>query len=409
MNIDRTQSHAYPTESDYTTGPESTPPDPQGTPSPTNPGTTGVRQAPPADQDRVFHYSPGQVPEVDPEVAKSDGAIVVEMPPPEGNTGPSGYFEVPPPTPAPIQLSSPPPPPSSDPPPSTGLPPAGTGATDGSTSDAQFDAEYQNALSELSRYFDLLDTAAGIGTKDGVVAKVDLQAAVTNPDLPDDLKKACQFLLDNPAVYNEINAAGGASDDGFITKADVDAAIQNLPSSLTNGWVGNQPPVDPTPWDGTQTDGANAIPLDNNPPLPDPNGGFETGGAYTGGPYAGGSNGPGAYTPYGNEAIDTKQLFSSGMSMEDVVQFVLGRSLGAIDTQIQGLVGELNQAEQAEAAAQKGGSSAKAQAAQNDVQMLQMQLQDLVQKREQMFQLMSNMSETFNETAKSILANLGRA
>jgi hypothetical protein len=260
-----------------------------------------------------------------------------------------------------------------------------------------FDTQYGTALGALDKYFNLLDTAAGIGKRDGVFAKVDLQAAATNPDLPPELKAACEFLLNNPAVFNEINAAGGTADDGFITQADVQAAIAQLPTTQQPTSLPSSPP-------GSISLGA------GDPSGTNPAGAIESTspGAGTFGATAGTGSNTGT-DPGGATSI--QQMYASGMSMEDVIQSVLGQSLGTIDDQINSTVSEINQVEQQEATAQQSGgsNSAAATKAQTDLQMLQMNLQDLVQKRQQMFTLMSNMSELFNETAKSILANLGRA
>jgi hypothetical protein len=80
------------------------------------------------------------------------------------------------------------------------------------------------AVSVLQKNFDLLDTAAGIGGKDGLIGKKDLQAILKNPNVPREVKSAARFLLQNPAYFNQLDVAAGIGQvDGLIGKADVKA------------------------------------------------------------------------------------------------------------------------------------------------------------------------------------------
>ena len=80
----------------------------------------------------------------------------------------------------------------------------------------------------LKQYFDLLDTAAGIGKKDGIIGKPDLEAAAQNPDLPKELKEALAYLLANPAVLNAVDVgAGEGRVDGLIGKKDLDKFMED--------------------------------------------------------------------------------------------------------------------------------------------------------------------------------------
>ncbi|MCL2626148.1 MAG: hypothetical protein FWD46_04955 [Cystobacterineae bacterium] len=87
-------------------------------------------------------------------------------------------------------------------------------------------AEFRNALSMLNLYFDMLDTAAGKGKKDGKISRKDLEAAMNNPAFPKELREACRFLLNNPAAFNRLDIAAGIGRcDGIIGKKDVAAAL----------------------------------------------------------------------------------------------------------------------------------------------------------------------------------------
>lgn len=92
--------------------------------------------------------------------------------------------------------------------------------------------DYDKAMQVLDQNFDLLDTAAGVGKRDGLIGRNDLQAALKNPDVPADVKAACKFLLDNPAYFNEADVAGNsAAVDGLIGHGDVKAALEKAKAS----------------------------------------------------------------------------------------------------------------------------------------------------------------------------------
>ncbi|HEY3450546.1 MAG TPA: hypothetical protein VGK67_29590 [Myxococcales bacterium] len=93
-----------------------------------------------------------------------------------------------------------------------------------------YDEKWASAVNELNDHFDLLDTAAGIDGKDGLIARCDLEAALKNPGLPPELRQACQFLLANPAAFNQMEVSAGIGKcDGLIGKCDVGAALKALP------------------------------------------------------------------------------------------------------------------------------------------------------------------------------------
>lgn len=84
------------------------------------------------------------------------------------------------------------------------------------------------AAEVLRNNFQLLDTAAGIGKKDGLVSKEDLQAILENPGAPQELKDAASFLLENPAAFNALeNREYNGELDGLIGRGDVAVADDN--------------------------------------------------------------------------------------------------------------------------------------------------------------------------------------
>jgi|GEM_PF-1882100 len=94
------------------------------------------------------------------------------------------------------------------------------------------EAQYANAVRQLNQHFDLLDTAAGKGKADGKISEKDLKAALNNPALPQELREACRFLLDNKADFKKLDlGAGKGWSDGIISKKDVAAVLAKLPSA----------------------------------------------------------------------------------------------------------------------------------------------------------------------------------
>ena len=84
------------------------------------------------------------------------------------------------------------------------------------------------AASILEKYFDLLDTAAGIGKKDGIIGKQDLEAAAKNPDAPQELKDAVNYLLKNPMMLNALDVGSGVGEvDGKISKGDLKKFVED--------------------------------------------------------------------------------------------------------------------------------------------------------------------------------------
>lgn len=93
----------------------------------------------------------------------------------------------------------------------------------------------------LKKYIDIVDTAAGIGWKDGIIGKKDIEAVAKDSGHPEELKQACQYLLDNPSVFNYLDtAAGGTSPDGKIGMKDLEAAMTEKPADIPTQQQGAQ-------------------------------------------------------------------------------------------------------------------------------------------------------------------------
>lgn len=87
----------------------------------------------------------------------------------------------------------------------------------------------EEAVRLLQKHFFFLDTAAGLGGRDGLIGKADLQAVVSSPDAPEELRQAAALLLRNPMYYNSLDTAqNGGRGDGLVGKGDLDAFLNQL-------------------------------------------------------------------------------------------------------------------------------------------------------------------------------------
>lgn len=87
-------------------------------------------------------------------------------------------------------------------------------------------SQYTSALQNLKQNFSLLDTAAGEGSKDGVIGYNDLKAALKNPGLPQDLKDSISFLLSNPGMLRDLDSVGGDHKvNRRFSLADIDSEL----------------------------------------------------------------------------------------------------------------------------------------------------------------------------------------
>ena len=90
-----------------------------------------------------------------------------------------------------------------------------------------------------------------------------------------------------------------------------------------------------------------------------------------------------------------------GLSLEEKVQQILMSVTDRIDGEIVNLMNDIEQQE-------KKGAGSKDKTGQG-LEKLQLKLQQLMEKRKQMFQLMTDMSMKFNEMAKAAIQNMARA
>lgn len=82
----------------------------------------------------------------------------------------------------------------------------------------------KSAAGVLMRYFNLLDTAAGVGKRDGLIGRGDLEAALKNADLPEELRTVIDYLCTNSAAFDLLDSANAkkGKKDGLIGWGDLE-------------------------------------------------------------------------------------------------------------------------------------------------------------------------------------------
>ncbi|MBF5044701.1 hypothetical protein FGE12_20035 [Aggregicoccus sp. 17bor-14] len=253
-----------------------------------------------------------------------------------------------------------PPPPPSGGTPSTPPPPGGTPSTpspgtggSGSPLDPEIH-DYLSALRTLEANFPTMDGAAG--SVNARLSLEDLRNMASDLRLSPELRKAAQFLSTNPGYFERLDGAGGSANDDAVDLQGVRSEIGQVQADLRK---------------------------------------------YGAPPRSGSSSGSGA-SSIGDIVRDPS------MSIEEKVEAVLSSVLDGIDSEISRTMDDLAAAQDKAAHMKDGGNQAQ-ESADSDVQKLSMRLQKLVEKRKAMFDLMSNMSQKFNEMANTAISNLGRA
>lgn len=235
-------------------------------------------------------------------------------------------------------------------------PPASPGATSGAGGNSPLDPnilEYQQALEVLLANYETYDTARGIN--DDLLTRENLRAITGNPNASGKLKDAAQFLLDHPEYYDRLEmAAKIGTRDGVVGKRDVEADLAQVKKDIAKYGV------------------------DSNSP----------------------SSGTG-----GNNGL-SQILSDPTMSIEEKIDAILNMVLDRTDEEILEVMREM---EANSAKGKPGNNQAQSHEQQSSQEKLNLKLQKLMEKRKQMFDLLSNFSQKFNEMAKTAIQNMARA
>jgi hypothetical protein len=259
--------------------------------------------------------------------------------------------------------------------------------------------QYQEALRTIAANFGILDTLCG--KKNSKIDQKTLQLAAQNPNLSPELRRAARFLLERPDYRNMLDTAGkGGSVDGTISQLDVQQALKKVNDDIAQYGVRqpstpapSTPPPPAKPGTPVETrppsTGQPSPPVESSPPIvptPKPGGSSEASGTVS-------------------DIIN-----NPNMSMEEKLQALLTIITRDTDDEILDVMKEMSSARDERAKLGTDDKSrTRAAKLETTMEQLNLRLQKLMEKRKQMFDLMSNISSKFNEMAKQAIQNLGRA
>lgn len=244
------------------------------------------------------------------------------------------------------------------------------------------------ALRTLRKNFDAAEVAgAFLKFEDGRLGLEDLHSLVKDPKTGADLKRAAQFLLDHPQEYAAIAKTRGPIpvDVWYIAQSDIDEAVESAQAARDR--------------DSRPTPGGPARPTTprSPPSRPTPSGGGCDGGSGGGGS-SGSTSGGGRIRDILNDPnLSTEEklraILWSVMENLDDEMLLLGADMDDVTEQRKGL---------------KPDEQDKSQELQRSLEKMSDRFQTLVQRRQAMFELLSNLTLKQGEMAMRAVSNLGR-
>jgi hypothetical protein len=261
--------------------------------------------------------------------------------------------------------------------------------------------EYRDALRTIAANYDILDTLSG--SKNGKFDVRTLQLAAQDGKLPPAVRDAARFLLDHPEFRNMVDTAGeGGRVDGTISQKDVQKALKKVNDDISRHGVretSSPAPSAPAPAPSAPAPAPSTPPVGGTPPPGQPGTPVESAPPSTPRP------------PPSSERTGVKDILNNPhMSLEEKIQAILMLITRDTDGEILDVMKEMASIREERAGLgtdQK--SKAKDAKLETTFQELNLRLQKLMEKRKQMFDLMSTLSSKFNEMAKVAIQNMGRA
>jgi hypothetical protein len=238
--------------------------------------------------------------------------------------------------------------------------------------------EYREALKTLEANFTLFDTVDNV--KNGKFTRQTLEKVADSTNTPESVREAARFLLAHPEYRTQLDTAsqkGGFVDGTFSTK-DVRAALSDVETRIAKYGVRGESQSAPPPPPGTASG--------TQPPATQP-----------------------TRSSPANSSV--KNIINDpNMGLEEKIQAILMTLTERMDGEILDTMDDLAAAQDKKAGIsnQKGNEKALSDA-QRDIDRITMRLQQLVEKRKMMFEMMSTMSMKFNEMAKTALSNMRSA
>jgi hypothetical protein len=250
-------------------------------------------------------------------------------------------------------------------------PPGTTTRSDLDKAAVKLEMDPRLAVQTIHDNFEYFDYASGTwGFVDSYVGKKGLEYALRDSGASPQMKAAAEFLLEHPEVLDRL----GLSGDGSTTK---DALA---------GWIRNQPAgviFDTLPYQISRDDGVGGIVV----ALPDV---WRT-------------EGPGKYSPELNDSFQNQIddiLGDPSLTIEDQVCLVIMLIMKEMDREIERQMKHITELQK-----QAGKDKDKKD---TSIDIETMKLKRLVDKRSQMFDMLRQIIDRYNQTAKGIIDTVGR-
>jgi len=249
--------------------------------------------------------------------------------------------------------------------------------------------DYLHSLRTLEQNFQYLD--ATDGRLDGSLSRTDLQRISGDARVSPELRQSARFLVDNPGYFERLDSSvsmggpfgrvlQGLKNDDRFSLNDVRGEILKVKADFAQygqpGRTGASRPAPPASAGGG---------------TPPPSGSASSSGGAAGSSVKGIINDP-------------------RMSLEEKINAILMNLTEKMDDEILQTMDSLAAAQDKKAGiSNEKGNEKSLTESQRDIDRLSMRLQQLVEKRKTMFEMMSTMSMKFNEMAKTALSNMRSA
>jgi hypothetical protein len=273
-------------------------------------------------------------------------------------------------------------------------PPASRPATGGSHLDPKM-RDYHDALQTLRQNFAYLDGMDG--KLDKSISLADLKRLSNDARVSSELREAARFLVENPGYFERLDSSSRTQsglgqrfldswNDDRITLGNVENELLKVKADFAQ-YEGRERP-------GSKPPSTGAPPVSPRPP-PGQSCPVDTGSGRPGRPGS------------GSDSNVRDIINNPNLSIEDKVEAILMGILQDVDEEILQAMDDLASAQDKRAGIKNDKGNEKALAdADSSIEFVQMRLQKLVQKRQQMFDLMSNMSAKFHEMQKHVINNI---
>jgi hypothetical protein len=280
--------------------------------------------------------------------------------------------------------------------------------------------EYRDALRTIAANYGLLDTLNG--SQNGKFDVRTLELASCHASLSPELRRAAGFLIAHPEYRRMLDTAGeGGSVDGIISQKDVQKALKKANDDIARHGVRETPSPAPSTPPSTPPSAPPSAPPSTPAPVPS---------APVPAPAPAPSPPPVCGTPPGRPGTPVEStpptvptpppsggrsgvndiLNNPHMSLEEKIQAILMLITRDTDEEILDVMKEMASVREERAGLGTDQTSKSKDAKlETTFQELNLRLQKLMEKRKQMFDLMSTLSSKFNEMAKMAIQNMGRA